>query len=256
MSEDDKILFILGNGPSLKDVMDDPMKLYFIKKHSTFGMNYAFKEFKRRRFTPTYYGSFDYTCNEHSKDEFEDMVLNNPIIKRVFFVGSKKEGQDMYSNKVVSHDKFTKIDITRGRMRVINPDNGLTEYLKMGFTGPNSVQAGILMGYKRIVLLGCDCNYARQDNGVVTNVKGLRLNKVVKENVNEQNYWFGRYHNIGDTFSLSTTSQLASWRRLFQVCPKDVTILNCSTVSKIPYFKKITFYECFDIFKKDGTAED
>ena len=72
---ENKILFVMGNGPSLGEIMNDPKKLSFIKKHDTFGLNAAYRAFKKYNFYPTYFGCFDYVVNESHKAAFEKLVL-------------------------------------------------------------------------------------------------------------------------------------------------------------------------------------
>ena len=68
----------------------------------------------------------------------------------------------------------------------------------MGSSGANAAQCGILMGYKRIILVGCDCNYVERVEGseeIKEGLKGeLRMSKTPKEN---PNYWFNDYSCLG-----------------------------------------------------------
>ena len=101
-----------------------------------------------------------------------------------------------------------------------------------------------MKGYKKIVLLGCDCNYVEKiDEAISYDVNAphkLKINKDVKTN---PNYWFDNYQQVGDCFNLPNTDkfQMGSWKNISSCCPSDVTILNASLDSKIPYFEKKNF---------------
>ena len=80
MVASDKILFIMGNGPSLGEIMNDPKKLQILRDNHTFGLNSAYRAYEKYNFYPTYFGCFDYVVNESHKEAFENLVLSdNPI---------------------------------------------------------------------------------------------------------------------------------------------------------------------------------
>ena len=110
----------------------------------------------------------------------------------------------------------------------------------MGSSGANAVQCGILMGYKKIVLLGCDCNYTEKIKGVKMVNQRLVVDKTPEKN---PNYWFDSYQQKGDIFNVPKAElyQMNSWKYLSLNCPKDVEIVNCSLESLVPYYKKVNF---------------
>ena len=63
----EKILFIMGNGPSLKEIMNNPCYLKILKNNHTFGLNSAYRMYKKYNFYPTYFGCFYYVVNESHK---------------------------------------------------------------------------------------------------------------------------------------------------------------------------------------------
>lgn len=242
---DDKILFIMGNGPSLIDIMNNESHLNFIKKNHSFGLNAAYRAYEKYNFYPTYFGCFDYVVNESHKDEFERLVLNDNPIKEFFFIGSGSKKQKLFSEKVINNERFQKfnfihipIDQYKGISKNFN------EYYNPGSSGANSLQIGIMKGYKKIILLGCDCNYVEEVDGVKhydpSKYNRLELTKTLNHN---PNYWFNDYQQKGDRFNLPGTSkfQMGSWENISKFHPKKMKILNCSSISEIPYFRKIKF---------------
>ena len=59
-----KTLFIMGNGPSLGEIMNDPKKLQVLRNNHTFGLNAAYRAYEKYNFYPTYFGCFYYVVNE------------------------------------------------------------------------------------------------------------------------------------------------------------------------------------------------
>lgn len=227
-----EILIVMGNGPSLKKI-----DLDLLKKYDTFGLNAAYRIYDKINFYPTYFGCFDYRLNESHKENFSKLILNNNLIKKFFFVGNEN-GQILYDNNVINSNKFTKINFKGYPIQDNRPlSKSFLEFNDMGSSGANAAQCGILMGYKKIVLVGCDCSYIEHlPNSIKTN-KGITLTKTPETN---PNYWFDNYQQAGDLYNVPQTNtfQMNSWKYLFSNCPQNVEIINCSEGSNIPFFKK------------------
>ena len=236
------ILFILGNGPSLAYIMNNEKYLNFIKQHDTFCLNNFYKMMKKYDFTPTYYGCFDYVVNENKKNDYSNLVLETNGIKEFYFIGSNNLGQNLYSKEVVSTDRFINFSfIDKGLNRFSQISKSFDHFVNAGASGANALQIGIMKGYKKIILLGCDCNYVEKVDGATVNSTGkLVISGDCKDN---PNYWFPEYHSNGDTYNFPQTQiyQIGGWKNIHKCCPNDVEILNCSEISQIPFFKKINF---------------
>lgn len=236
------ILFILGNGPSLALIMNNEKYLNFVKQHDTFCLNNFYKMMKKYDFTPTYYGCFDYVVNENKKNDYSNLVLETNGIKEFYFIGSNNLGQNLYSKEVISNDRFINFSfINKGLNGFSQISKSFDHFVNAGASGANALQIGIMKGYKKIILLGCDCNYVEKVDGATVNSTGqLVINGNIKEN---PNYWFPEYHANGDTYNLPQTQkyQIGGWENIHKCCPSDVEILNCSEISQIPFFKKINF---------------
>lgn len=261
----EKILFVMGNGPSLAEIMNNKEYLNILRQHDTFGLNSAYRAYEKYNFYPTYFGCFDYIVNENHKESFENMVISQNDIKEFYFIGNAKEGQNMFSKKVLDNEKFKKfnfklIRFVDANFNLKNPDEWFKDYTlntiqHIGSSGCDASQIGILKGYKKIILLGCDCNYVEKIEGS-SNVNGIIqiTNKIDKN----PNYWFDEYQQIGDKFNIpnAKTTQIQSWERLHKYYFKNDNIINLSIDSKIPYFpiknKKILLsVGIFGIFIKE-----
>ncbi len=240
---ENKILFVMGNGPSLGEIMNDPKKLSFIKKHDTFGLNAAYRAFKKYNFYPTYFGCFDYVVNESHKAAFEKLVLENNTIKEFYFIGKAGLGQKMY--KVYNNKRFIKFNFKHVPIdKYTGISKNFNEYYNPGSSGANALQIGIMKDYKKIVLLGCDCNYVEKIQGASSYDRNASHRLVMTKNIAKNpNYWFNEYQKKGDKFNLPRTSkfQMGSWKNIANHKPKNVKIYNASKISKIPFFEKIDF---------------
>ena len=249
MVSNDKILFIMGNGPSLGEIMNDPKKLQILRDNHTFGLNAAYRAYEKYNFYPTYFGCFDYVVNESHKEAFENLVLSDNPIQEFYFIGNNgKNKQSFYDQKVQENKRFINfnfIHIPVKNYKGISKD--FNEFYNPGSSGANAVQVGLIKGYKKIVLLGCDCNYVEEVDGVEHYDKQYHSRLIMNKNLDSNpNYWFGSYQQKGDKFNLPGTGefQMGSWNNIKTYCPADVEIINASLVSKIPYFKKLDFSKC------------
>ncbi len=231
-----KTLFILGNGPSLKDI-----NFNLLKGYDTFGLNAAYRGYEKIKFWPTYYGCFDFiVCNSH-KEQFSKLVENSSI-KKFFFLEKK-----YFSQNIQKNPKFQLINF-----KSYNANNKIAKdfinYFDAGCTGANAVQCGIIMGYTKFILLGCDCSYSDNIDGrKVVSENNYKFAKMDKTPSHNPNYWFDDYQRAGDEFNIPNggKSHLTYWTRMGQLIKdhKGIEIVNCCMNSKITCFKKIPFEE-------------
>ena len=203
-----KILFIMGNGPSLGEIMNDPKKLQILRNNDTFGLNAAYRAYKKYNFYPTYFGCFDYVVNESHKEAFENLVLSDIPIKEFYFIGNGKNKQTLYKSDVVNHEKFIKFNFKNlGIDGLKTISESLENYINSGSSGANALQIGIMKGYKKIVLLGCDCDYVEEVDSVKHYDEKAKSKIVLTKNLEHNpNYWFNEYQKKGDKFNLPGTS--------------------------------------------------
>lgn len=242
-----KKLFIMGNGPSLKEIMDNTIYLNILKQNVTFGLNAAYKAYEKYSFYPTYFGCFDsIVCKHHSK-EFEKLILNSPI-KKFFFINIDQNKKPIFTDpKILNHPKFVNINFisrtSEEKKRVDVLSYSYSHFIDMLTTGTNVVQCGILEGHKKIYLLGCDCNYEEIIDGAKLEKNTLKMIKTPSKN---NNYWIDDYQEEGDVFNIPNVKgcQMPAWKRLNDTIKHlglNVKIFNCSPISKIEYFDRILF---------------
>lgn len=244
----------MGNGPSLKDIMNNPKYLKILKENDTFGLNAAYRVYDKYNFYPTYFGCFDYVVNESHKKEFENLVLSNNTIKKFYFIGDSNLKQNLFRDEVKNNNRFVLFNFIHVAVNKYNKlSSNFKKYYNPGSSGANAAQIGIMLGYKKIILLGCDCNYVEKINEAEHYDKNNKNRiTITKEVDNNPNYWFDSYQQIGDNYNLPSTNniQIGSWKNIYNYCPNNVKIYNFSQISKIPYFKKFTMDNLPDLFVK------
>ena len=244
----EKILFIMGNGPSLGEIMNNKEYLNILRNNHTFGLNSAYRAYEKYNFYPTYFGCFDCVVNESHKESFENLVQENNPIKEFYFIGNSKKRQKIFKNEVFNNKKFIKFHMKfapKGISICDNIPNTVDTFDDIGSSGANSAFIGIIKGYKNIILLGCDCNYVEKVDGVIHyDQKAYHRLELSKDLDVNPNYWFNNYQQKGDRFNLPGNDdiQMKSWEKLYEMSKlSNCKILNLSTISKIPFFPKINF---------------
>jgi hypothetical protein len=246
------IFILLGNGPSLAEV-----DLKSLSKYATFGLNAAYRAYERIGFWPTYFGCFDSLVCAHHARSFEQLVTSSPI-RKFFFINFNDQKKPIFTDRtILSHEKFQRINfIPRTPPEKERDDIVATQFdhfIDMLTSGTNSIQCALLMGYRKIILLGCDANYVEIVDGAK---QESNKNKLVMEKTPEKNpnYWFSDYQVEGDKFNLPNLSgcQLPAWGRLASTIKTNginAEIINCSPISQIEDFKKMPLADALDYFR-------
>ena len=233
-------IYILGNGPSLKNV-----DFQSLKDKTTFALNSSYKKFAELDFYPTYFGCFDPKLIECHYDKF--VKLMNTDIKKFFFLNENNKGQKQFSSQDESHLRYQKINFIPPQETYINPSR-FNAFYKMHNSGATAALISILLGYKKIILLGCDGNYVEQipeARIIDASTKTLQILKTPEKN---PNYWFDNYQEKGEIYSVpdGNNCHMKGWEILHQASKfHNVEIINENPESKIPYFEKKSPKICF-----------
>ena len=250
LSLTDKTIVIMGNGQSLKNI-----DFNLLKNFHTFGLNSAYKKYKELNFYPTYFGSFDPKLVEYHHSNFVEL-MNNSKIKKFYFLNENTKGQKQFTNTEENNTKYQTINFHPPTINYT--PSSFKKFYKLQNSGATAALISILLGYKKIILLGCDCNYIEQipESKLIDDKSNtLQITETPKEN---PNYWFDNYQEKGEIYSVpgGAITQIKGWGLIAQAAKyHKVEIVNCSMDSKIPYFVKINFgmkeYEKCNLFKSD-----
>ena len=216
----------MGNGPSVKNV--DFIKLKS-SKIDTFGLNAAYRIYKKLDWYPTYFGCFDYVVTDSHKENFQGLINNSPIHK-FFFIREYFTG-----------DKFTHCKLQGGNF-ITNPiSKDFNSFYDSGNSGVNACEVAIMMGYTKILLIGIDQNYTEVVEGA-TRGSGGGLIMESTPDLNP-NYWFDDYQRKGDRYNYPqlNTFQKPAWESFSKKAKNQgIEIVNCSPISTLECFPKST----------------
>jgi len=207
-------MLIMGNGPSLKNVRFNDLKV------DTFGMNNAYKYYDEMNWYPTYWGCFDKAMTYNS---------NNAVLHLDFFRKGKCKEYYTLNGNAKGIDKVNFIDLKIWNRRgAIRKHSKSEPFLNVGHTAANCVQVSILKGYTEIILIGIDGDFKIFD-GVVKERSGqLRLTKEMKDN---PNYGWDSYQEKNEVFNPENKERLImpTWKHLSGWAGDNgIKVINCS----------------------------
>jgi len=224
-----KTIVVMGNGPSLKDVDFD-----MLKGVDTFGLNSAYRAYERMNWWPTYHGCFDYRVTDNHKQNFIDLIETGRIIKHFYIRDISQKNNFQYIN-LLPYGTTNKTNTS--------PKDFLN-FHDNGNSGANACSIAMCMGYKKIVLLGVDCNYVEFVDGSKNDGAGkLIMEKTPDKN---PNYWFDDYQQKGDEYNVpdGIKFHMPTWNMLaYRAAHAGVEIINCSPITTLRCFKRQTLEE-------------
>jgi len=220
-----KAILIMGNGPSLKNLDFKRVKV------DSFGMNGAYRYYKKMDWYPTYFGSFDVKVINSQKEEYINFVKDpSNRVKEFFFICD-----------IIKNDKVRYCPPTQPTFRF---EANRTSFKNVGNTGANCCQIAIDKGYKKIILIGIECNYVQFVEG--TKRMGGTTLQMQETPGSNPNYAWGDYQRKGDVYNIPAENRfhLPTWKELAKWAPDNgIEVINCSDISKLDMFKKMSFEE-------------
>ena len=219
----------MGNGPSLKDVDFDMLEGF-----DTFGLNSAYRAYPRLNWWPTYHGCFDYRVTDNHKEKFIELI-NSGKIKKHFYIRN-------LSNK----ENFQYVNLLQfgSRNRMNNKVEDFNNFHDNGNSGANASSVGVCLGYKKIILVGVDCNYVEfVDGSKKDGPGGLVMEKTPDKN---PNYWFDDYQQKGDEYNVPAglSFHMPTWNVFaYRAAHANIEVVNCSPITTLRGFKRMSLVE-------------
>lgn len=224
-TKNEETLIVMCNGPSLKDVDFDSLR-----PHNCFGMNGAYRYYYKHNWWPRYFSCFDRVVTINHTESYTKMINDKEVpIERFFLL-----------MPITPNPKLSVLPLNGP---IYTFSNNFKTFGNGGNTGANSCQSGICMGYKKIILLGADCNYVE----VVEGATGFKANgkwpqlKMDKTPDNNPNYFFDDYQQKGDVYNYPQAGKFhqPAWESLATYAKSiGVDIVNCSDISTLTCFRK------------------
>ena len=225
-------IVIMGNGPSLKDVDFDMLKGF-----DTFGLNAAYRAYERMDWWPKYHGCFDYIVTESHRENYINLIENSPIEKCFYIINIA----DNPGFQFVNLQQFG----TTNRWN--NSIEAFDSFHDNGNSGANACSVASCLGYKKIILLGVDCNYVEFVDGSARDGTALKMEKTPDSN---PNYWFDDYQQEGDKYNVPDGFKfhLPTWNLFaYRAAHAGVEVVNCSPISTLRCFKRLPLQEALDL---------
>jgi len=250
-----KVAVILGNGPSLRgfNFADE------LNGFDTFGMNAAYRHWDAIGWYPTYYSCLDFAVGYSHKDKIARLVQQKDSngIKAFMLRMNVAKGLAPQSREAVVNYDFW---LVRNRYHLFMASNYLT-------TGALTTLWAATLGYRHIILLGMDANFAIPrheeakfvcpDNaaGELAELRDKyaygKVQILTETPASNANYFFDGYQQKGDYYFITdqqkTTeneSHIKSWEFLPDLLKKfDAAVLNANMSSRITVFRKAPWEE-------------
>lgn len=227
MNKKDTII-VMGNGPSLADI-----DFKSLKDFDTFGLNSAYRAYERLDWYPTYHGCFDYRVTESHKPNFIKLIESGKV-EKCFYISPISDSDNMQHINLLPYGSTN-----RWNNKKIDFDS----FHDNGNSGANACSVASCLGYKKIILLGVDCNYVEFVDG--SNLDGAGL--VMKETPTENpNYWFDDYQQKGDEYNVPRgfDFHLPTWNMFaYRAAQANIEVINCSPISNLRCFRKMPLEE-------------
>jgi|TARA_R110000851_G_scaffold333345_2_gene512201 hypothetical protein len=224
-----KTLIIMGNGPSLADVNFDDLEGY-----DTFGLNSAYRAYYRMNWWPTYHGCFDYRVTANHREKFVELIDSGKI-KKYFYI------RDISNKPNFQHINLLEYGSTN---KMNNSVSDFSNFHDNGNSGANACSVAVCLGYKKIILLGVDCNYVEfVDGSKRDGPGGLVMEKTPDKN---PNYWFDDYQQKGDEYNVPAglSFHMPTWNKFaYRAAHNNIEVINCSPITTLKCFKKMTLKE-------------
>lgn len=200
--------FIVANGPSL--LLED---LEIIKNEYCFGMNSIIKLFDDTTWRPTFYGIQDWGVYEKMKDYIEASDLKN-----IFVSDELAEAFNVPKTYIrFPLNRYYHLYETQCGKYFSKFSNNAYAIVYDGFSITYSlIQLAIYMGFKKIYLLGTDCNY----------VKGAKNHVVESGHIDRRDY-------------LNYPKMISGYKEVKKyIADKDIIVVNCTRGGKLEVFPR------------------
>lgn len=219
---DKETLFLLGNGPSLKNI-----DLSTLENFSTIGMNAAYRYWREINWWPTYYACLDLVVGLSHKEAISDLITTaeEKGIRKILLRDNliRALGKTAITPKIVNFDYINQHDPLLASPTVT--------------TGSHAALWAASNGYKKIVMLGIDGNYKEIVPGAKKN-DGYEL-EIVSQAENP-NYFFEKYQQPGDKYNVPNPRpglHVEAWRdAALAIAKSRIQIYNGNENSEVRFF--------------------
>ncbi|MCP4156978.1 MAG: DUF115 domain-containing protein [bacterium] len=240
-----KRVFIICNGPSLNKI-----DIKRLAGEYTFSFNRAYIAYDDWGFVPQFYSVIDKVVLPDNREDIGEMI-SAPDYKYMhfFFPGwaetvLKKNTENVYYLEDHSRLKFF--------------EENLRRFVVLANVGATSLQIAFYLGFREIVLVGCDANYVEKPKEVEIDeneTERVGWTAYTSTGDTDPNHFCPAYFGKGKKYSIPNAAnhlrgwlEIKKWVDVYNTFnPHDyVSILNASPGTKLEYFEKIQFETLFN----------
>jgi len=212
--------FIMGNGPSLKN-----MDLRPLQNEVTFGLNRIYLLFDKLPFIPTYYVCVNELVLEQFAFEIKRLLIPKFLNwnRRAHFDSNDTSGNYLRLSLSI-HDRFNQ--------NIAQPfySGGTVTYI--------AIQLAFIMGFSEVILLGVDHSFV--DKGIPNKIETRTSNQ-------DKNHFHPDYFPKGSKWQLPDLKRselaYAIARKVFEDDKRK--IIDATVNGKCPVFERVDFHSLF-----------
>ncbi len=216
-----RTLVVLGNGPSLAG-----FDFSRFRDFDAIGMNAAYRFWDQIGWYPRYYICLDAVVGESHKDAIERLIREQDRNGIEIFVLRRDLVERMPQN-IRNDARVMCFEHLRETSRLFSP----TPFT----TGSHAALVGAMLGYKRMILMGVDCNYVEKIAGAED--RGNNVLEIKKTPEHNPNYFFPTYQIEGDKYTVPnpiSDLHINCWRAVAEVlAPRRISVWNGSATSRV-----------------------
>ena len=223
-------LVVLGNGPSLKG-----FDFARLRRFDVIGMNAAYRFWERIGWYPRYYACLDKVVGLSHKQAIESLVTHSEDNGIELFL--LRENLIEHSTLLANRSNVINFDAVRKQTRLLS-DPLIT-------TGSHAALFGVYLGYRRVYLLGIDCDYVQQVHGArrvqaKASEESVHTLEIAEAPAQNPNYFFDDYQRKGDRFNIPNPGRavhIDSWRVASALMRAEgARVLSANLKSKVDAF--------------------
>lgn len=219
-----KTCYIIGNGSSLR--ADD---LDLLQNEFTFGVNKIFHIFDKTSWRPSFYVCVD---NRALIECF--MKMKSYTMPLFFDTGICELKSSFESNvfPILNRQRFYVNRFSKNRSPKFSDD--CSNFIEAGETVVyNAIQLAVYMGFKKIILLGVDCNYSNVFDG---------RGKVI--NMSNEVAYFSKELDVKNENTANIIGQINAFRSAKLYCDAhNIKIYNATRGGKLEVFERVNLEE-------------
>ena len=216
---ENKQIYVVGNGKSLKD-----FDFNLLKDKEWIGCCLAFRHWEIINLYPTHYVCADIVIVKHFIEDIKSLIINKKCKTFLLTMNIIRYWKD-----ILNYENIYYIEHLRS---LKNPFNRLYDWC----SGSSAACYAYSLDANIINLLGMDCNYVefipeceQQSDGTL---------KIIKEPLNNPNYYFPTYQRVGDLYNPPNTKRVhkKSWNdlnNLIKFYNKKTIIKNYNSSDKL-----------------------